>query len=363
MINTDKISDNRRSDNHGLLYGNLTYKIRGAVFNVYNTLGYGHKEQVYQHALVKEFTEKGIPFKREVNLSVNYKGTKVGNYKPDFIINNKVILEIKATEFLPKTFSEQLLHYLKSTGYNLGILINFGSTQLQIKRLIWTNPRKSVPNPRKSGFTLMEMLIVISIIGVAFTSMMAWFNPKRQIDKAFDNRRKTDLSKLKTFMEDWHNDKNCYPRPDQICYSNSANNNLCNICGKADGSPKLSANFRLPCDPGHPSKTYLYDVDNTTCPQTYRIYTKLQINGWRQDPEGKLMGCFVGGCGPAAIGYGYDFGISSGNAGLNKSTSFSCNNSGTCVYCGTTGEACEANSNCLDKNKIYGTIAICQTNR
>lgn len=209
----------------------------------------------------------------------------------------------------------------------------------------------------------MELLIVISVIGVAFTAMIAWFNPKRQIDKAFDNRRKTDLSKLKTFMEDWHNDKNCYPKPSQICYSNTANNNLCNICGKATNSPQLSDNFRLPCDPGQPTKTYLYDVDNVTCPQTYRIYTKLQINGWRQDPEGSLMGCYVGGCGPASLGYGYDFGISSGNVGLNKSTQFACNRNGSCINCGSTGAICYASSNCPNKNKIYGTITICNNNR
>jgi len=121
-----------------LLYADLTFQIRKACFNVYNQLGFGHKEQVYQKALIKEFNELKLPYKKEVRLSVNYKGEIVGSYRPDFVIDNKIIIEIKAVEFLPKTFEQQLLHYLKSTKYELGLLINFGSTKLYIKRFIWS---------------------------------------------------------------------------------------------------------------------------------------------------------------------------------------------------------------------------------
>jgi len=124
-----------------LIYADLTYKIRGALFNVYNGLGYGHKEQVYQKALAKEFNDKKIPYKREIYLSVSYKGDAVGNYRPDFLVDNKVIIELKAVEFMPKTFEAQLLHYLKTTGYSIGLLVNFGSARLFIKRFVWTkNP-------------------------------------------------------------------------------------------------------------------------------------------------------------------------------------------------------------------------------
>lgn len=121
-----------------LLYADLTYKIRGAIFNVYNNLGFGHKEQVYQKALAKEFDGLGIPYKREKSLKVNYKGEIVGNYKPDFVVDEKVILELKAVEFVPKTFETQLINYLKATNYNVGLLVNFGSPKLVIRRLIWT---------------------------------------------------------------------------------------------------------------------------------------------------------------------------------------------------------------------------------
>ncbi len=112
-------------------------KIRGALFNAYNELGYGHKEQVYQKALAKELELKNISYIQEKGLSVKYKGQIVGNYRPDFLIENKVILELKAVEFVPKSFETQLIHYLKTTNYNLGILANFGSSKLLIKRFVW----------------------------------------------------------------------------------------------------------------------------------------------------------------------------------------------------------------------------------
>lgn len=128
MINTDS----------KLIYADLTYKIRGCIFNVYNTLGYGHKEQVYHKALSKELTELKISYKTESALAVKYKGEIVGNYRPDLVIEGKIILELKAVEFMPKIYETQLIHYLKTTGFQLGLLVNFGAPKLYIKRLVWT---------------------------------------------------------------------------------------------------------------------------------------------------------------------------------------------------------------------------------
>lgn len=121
-----------------LIFADLTYKVRGAIFEVYNTLGSGHKEQVYQKALEKELEERNISYKREKNLDVDYKGKKVGNYRPDFVVEEKIIIELKAVEFVPKSYEEQLIHYLKTTGFIVGLLVNFGQSRLYIKRLVWT---------------------------------------------------------------------------------------------------------------------------------------------------------------------------------------------------------------------------------
>ncbi len=125
-----------------LLYEELTYRVRGAMFTVYNELGFGHKENIYQKALIKEFETLNIPYKQEVGLDVKYKGDIIGKYRPDFSIEDKIIIELKSVEFMPKSYEEQLVHYLKTTGFSLGLLVNFGSAKLQIRRLIWTNNQR-----------------------------------------------------------------------------------------------------------------------------------------------------------------------------------------------------------------------------
>jgi len=146
------IADNNKNKiNADLLYADLTYKVRGAIFTVYNQLGFGHKEQVYQKALAYELEDINVLYKREKNLDVVYKDKIVGKYRPDFIIDDKIVLEIKAVEIMPKSFESQLVNYLKSTEYELGLLINFGAPKLYIKRFIWTgNQRESASNQRKS---------------------------------------------------------------------------------------------------------------------------------------------------------------------------------------------------------------------
>lgn len=120
-----------------LIYEDLTYKIRGSIFKVYNELGFGHRESVYRKALAIEFSKQEIPHKEEPRLEIKYDGVSVGVYVPDFLIDDKVIIEIKSVEFLPKEAEKQLVYYLKRTSYRLGFLVNFGAGRLEIKRKIW----------------------------------------------------------------------------------------------------------------------------------------------------------------------------------------------------------------------------------
>lgn len=121
-----------------LLFSDTTYKIRGAAFEVYNHLGYGHKETIYQKSLAKEFDKRGIRYQKEASLDVVYKEIKVGQYIPDFLVENKVVVELKSLEFLPQSCISQLTNYLKGTNYHVGLLINFGGPKLQIIRSVWT---------------------------------------------------------------------------------------------------------------------------------------------------------------------------------------------------------------------------------
>ncbi len=119
-----------------MLYEKLTYKIRGAFFEVYNSLGPGFKEIIYHRALVKEFTLKDISFKEKPQLSISYKGKSIGRYVPDFVIEDKILIEIKAVSEMPKVYEKQLYYYLKGTNYKLGFLVNFGAEKLDIRRRI-----------------------------------------------------------------------------------------------------------------------------------------------------------------------------------------------------------------------------------
>lgn len=119
------------------IHEDLTYKLIGIAIDIHNELGPIHKEIIYQNAFAQELKTSKIPFKKEDALTVNFRGKKVGSYKPDFIVDDKVIVEIKAMQFLPQKAEVQLGYYLKSSNYRVGLLLNFGSPKLQIKRRIY----------------------------------------------------------------------------------------------------------------------------------------------------------------------------------------------------------------------------------
>lgn len=115
----------------------LTYKIRGAVFEVYRTLGAGFLEAVYQNALRKELQLQGLSVESEVPLQVHYKDNLVGEFRADLIVENKVLLELKAQNELPKAAEAQLINYLKITGIKVGLLINFTHPKATVKRIVF----------------------------------------------------------------------------------------------------------------------------------------------------------------------------------------------------------------------------------
>ena len=120
-----------------LIYEEETYAIRGAIFEVYKTLGDGYLEDVYQNALDEELKQRGIPFVAQKELHIIYKGRECGRYKPDFICFDKIIVEIKAVESLHQKHSAQLMNYLKATGHRLGLLVNFGAyPKVDIRRIV-----------------------------------------------------------------------------------------------------------------------------------------------------------------------------------------------------------------------------------
>jgi GxxExxY protein len=143
------------------LYKDLTYNIRGAIFNVYNKIGPGQKENVYAKALELELKIRDIKFEREKTIPVNYLEEKIGVYKPDFVIEDKIILEVKALPFVRKIEERQLWNYLKGSNYKLALLVNFGNQKLDIRRVIYDqsrNLRESASNLRESALMLPHLL-------------------------------------------------------------------------------------------------------------------------------------------------------------------------------------------------------------
>ena len=118
------------------LHQTLTGKVIGACYAVHNELGCGFYEKVYQEALAIVLREQGIPFEREKHLPIEFHGKVLDcDYIADFVIDNTIILELKAVSDISSTFESQVINYLKATGLQVGLLINFGQEELQVRRL------------------------------------------------------------------------------------------------------------------------------------------------------------------------------------------------------------------------------------
>ena len=117
---------------------NESYSITGAAMQVYNTLGAGFLEAVYQEALAIELTKRGIPYEREKDLKIYYDGQELKQtYRADFVCYDNIIVEIKAVASLNDSHRSQVFNYLKACGFKLGLLINFGhSDKLEYERKV-----------------------------------------------------------------------------------------------------------------------------------------------------------------------------------------------------------------------------------
>ena len=116
----------------------LTENIIGCVFKVSNTLGPGFLEKVYENALAHELRKAGLDFRQQYPISVLYDGTVVGEFLADLLVNEQVIIELKAVKNLDDAHLAQCLNYLKATGLPLCLLINFGTPRVQVKRVALT---------------------------------------------------------------------------------------------------------------------------------------------------------------------------------------------------------------------------------
>jgi GxxExxY protein len=119
-----------------LIYPELSYKVVGLIYKIYNDLGYGYQEKYYQRALTLEFEAKNVSYKKEIPFKICFKNKIIGRYHLDFLIEDKIALEIKvANNFYPRHF-KQVLSHLRATGLKLGLLAIFKKDGVEIKRVV-----------------------------------------------------------------------------------------------------------------------------------------------------------------------------------------------------------------------------------
>ena len=119
-----------------ILYKDLSYKIVGLAMEVHSKLGYGFLEKVYENAMMVLLRREGIHAKQQAPITVYFDGEVVGDYYADILVEDKIILELKAIEKITDVHRAQTLNYLKATGLHLAILLNFGKEKLKYERLV-----------------------------------------------------------------------------------------------------------------------------------------------------------------------------------------------------------------------------------
>jgi GxxExxY protein len=134
----EKITENKME----LLHEDLTDSIIKTFFDVYNELGYGFLEKVYQNSLFIELKNRGFKVEAQKQIKVYYKNVAVGQYYADLVVNDLIILELKAAEGIIKEFEFQLINYLKATEIEVGLLLNFGMKP-EFRRKVFENSRKN----------------------------------------------------------------------------------------------------------------------------------------------------------------------------------------------------------------------------
>lgn len=126
-----------------MLHGDITDLILKAFYKVYNTLGYGFLEKVYENAMRVELIQIGIPVEQQKHIKVYYEEEQVGDYYADLLVKSLVIVELKAAESICEEHEAQLLNYLKATNIEVGLLLNFGK-EPEFKRKYFTNDKKKI---------------------------------------------------------------------------------------------------------------------------------------------------------------------------------------------------------------------------
>jgi GxxExxY protein len=135
-----------------LLHAALTELILGVYYDVYNEIGHGFLESVYSNCMYAALNTAGIPVRREVPIPVYFRGYDVGQFKADLLTQDCVLIELKAVQNLDRSHEAQVMNYLRATQLEVGLLLNFGSSKPQFRRIVFENTNKKIRvHPRVSA--------------------------------------------------------------------------------------------------------------------------------------------------------------------------------------------------------------------
>src|SRR6478672_3280498 len=145
-------ADQMEKQDSRLLYSELTEKILGIYYDVYNEIGHGFLESVYSNCMSFAITKAGISVRREVTVHVYFLGQDVGQFKAVLVVDGSVLIELKAVQNLDRSHEAQVMNYLRATELEVGLLLNFGSPKPQFKRIVFENSNKKIRvHPRVSA--------------------------------------------------------------------------------------------------------------------------------------------------------------------------------------------------------------------
>lgn len=152
-------------------YDELTYKIIGLAMAIHNEIGPGFSEEIYQRAMALGMAEEAVLHEREFPIELTFRGQKVGKFELDFVANRQVILELKAVTALAPVHEQQIISYLAASGRPLGLLINFGATRLEYRRIF---PPKAIQSSLAYQFRQHQNQPILSVPSVSSVDSNAY---------------------------------------------------------------------------------------------------------------------------------------------------------------------------------------------